>query len=31
MLELGFGLRNHRRFPPPDRATAARIELPPSG
>ena len=31
MLELGFGLRNHRRFPPPDRATAARIELPPPG
>jgi hypothetical protein len=28
MLELGFGLRNHRRFPPPDRASARLIDLP---
>ena len=28
MLELGFGLRNHRRFPPPDRASAGLIPLP---
>ena len=28
MLELGFGLRDHRRFPPPDRASARRIALP---
>jgi hypothetical protein len=27
MLELGFGLRNHGRFPPPDRADARRIAL----
>lgn len=31
MLELGFGLRNHRRYPPPDRASAAQIALPPAG
>lgn len=28
MLELGFGLRDHRRFPPPERASARRIALP---
>lgn len=28
MLELGFGLRDHRRFPPPDRAEARMIPLP---
>ncbi len=28
MLELGFGLQDHRRFPPPDRAAASLIPLP---
>ncbi len=27
MLELGFGLRNHRIFPPPDRSRASLITL----
>jgi hypothetical protein len=32
MLELGFGLRDRRRFPPPDRTSVRRIALPaPSG
>lgn len=27
MLELGFGLQDHRRFPPPDRSAASMIPL----
>ena len=27
MLELGFGLRDHRRYPPPDRASASLLPL----